>query len=639
MRIKAISFVIASMILASSSHASDEAFKESVAPFLQRFCVKCHNEKRTDGELDLTQFKGFDDTVKQATRWENLTGRVRANEMPPEGAKLPPNELRQKFVKYARLVAAKVPKNDCNTIASDHTQNFYSGHVMSRRLSRGEYDNTIRDLIGLDLQLSREFPSDGAGGEGFDTTGDALFTSAIHIERYLAAANRTMGILFESEKQSRFTPSQIKSARDKLIFVQPDAKLQPKEAAKQILERFIARAFRRPSTKEDLDRFLPLFEKAMARGDTFEKSIQLPIKAILISPNFLFLVEPEPEKEGVYPLGGYPLAARLSFFLWSSMPDDELTRLAAQNELQNDDVLKQQVVRMLRDPKAKGFAEQFTQQWLGLRSLGTTIKPDSKLYPGFDASLAEAMRQEPALVFHRIFKENRSLLELLNGKETFANAKLAKLYGIEKIQGEELQLVSLQGIPRGGVITMPGTLAATSYPTRTSPVLRGKWILEDILGAKVPPPPPGVSELPEGKPGQGLTMKQRFELHRTKAECASCHARMDPLGFALENYDPLGRFRTEDHGVKIDSSGQLPSGEKFNNMDEFQKILLNRKDEFARNLTRKMLGYALGRQLYPFDNCVIDESMKKLKANGYKPQDLVETVVLSYPFRNRYGKK
>jgi Protein of unknown function (DUF1588)/Protein of unknown function (DUF1585)/Protein of unknown function (DUF1592) len=275
-----------------------------------------------------------------------------------------------------------------------------------------------------------------------------------------------------------------------------------------------------------------------------------------------------------------------------------------------------------------------------LKALGETVKPDPQRFPEFDAALAEAMRQEPARLFEAILREDRSLLELLDADYTFVNEKLADIYGLSGVTGPEFRRVSLADRNRGGVLTMAGPLAVSSMPLRTSPVVRGKWVLGDLLGTKIPPPPPNAGELPpDDRNTEGLTLRKQLELHRSKAECAGCHQKIDPLGFGLENFDPLGRWRTTQNGQPVDATGELPTGEKFTGPRELKDLLLTKKAEFLRHLTRKTLGYALGRPLNRFDECVLDETVKALEANEYRASVMIEQVVLSYAFRHRYAKK
>jgi hypothetical protein len=369
-------------------------------------------------------------------------------------------------------------------------------------------------------------------------------------------------------------------------------------------------------------------------------SVKLALKGVLISPHFLFLVEPEPDAAGVYRLGHHQLAARLSYFLWASMPDEELSRLADEGKLHDEQVLREQVRRMLADPKAMGFAESFAVQWLGIDTLGTTVRPDAERFPEFDDQLAADMREEAVRLVGAVLTEDRSLLELVDGDYAFVNARLAAHYGLPPVDGEDIQRVELADRVRGGVLGLGAVLTNTSFPMRTSPVLRGKWVLAELLGSPVPPPPPNAGELPEDdQQADGLSLRERLEQHRTKPECASCHQRMDPLGFGLENFDAIGRWRTEQAGRPVDASGTLPSGEKFASPAELKDVLMARKDQIVRNITRKMLGYALGRGLNRFDECVINETMKALAASDYRSGVLIEQVVLSYPFQHRFAKK
>lgn len=594
---------------------------------LAKYCDSCHNAQKKRGGIDLSIIKVKADVAKHAAMWQGLSERVRKLEMPPEGSKMPSHEERKRLADWAAAAAPKKKVADCTAIANDANQNFYKGHVMSRRLTRAEYDNTVRDLVGLDLKPASGFPTDGSGGEGFDTVGDALFTSPIHIEQYLAAAERILDAVWKDP-----------SAKKRILIA--DAGSDPRKAAAAIVRLFADRAFRRPATDAEIEKLLGVFDTATKRGAAFDAAIRQPLKAVLISPHFLFLVEPEGEKDGVIPLADFPLAARLSYFLWASMPDEELFALAKAGKLGTDDELRKQVRRMLKDPKSRGFAEAFAMQWLDLRPLGTTAKPDPTKFPEFDDALAAAMREEVVMLFEHVVREDRSLLELIDADYTFANERLAKIYGLPNVSGPQMRKVPLPDRTRGGAITSAAVLTVTSYPLRTSPVLRGRWVLEEVLGSKVPPPPPDVPELPkDDKATKGLSFRQQLELHRKKAECAACHARMDPLGFGLENYDPIGRWRTEVGGVPVDASGEVPGGAKFAGPAELKQLVLNRKNEFLRTLSRKLLGYALGRQLYPFDQCVIDDAMKALAAAENKPSAAIEKIVLSYPFRHRFVKK
>jgi hypothetical protein len=359
-----------------------------------------------------------------------------------------------------------------------------------------------------------------------------------------------------------------------------------------------------------------------------------------VSPHFLFRVEADNGQTEDSAVGDYELASRLSYFLWSSMPDGELFKLAAAKKLRDPKTLEAQGRRMLLDPKARSFAENFAGQWLRVRELKTTAQPDGRKFPEFTPAVRDAMHDEAVEFFYALLRDNRSLLEVIDADYAFVNETLARHYGLEGVKGEAFRRVSLPDRNRGGVLGMGGVLTLTSYPRRTSPVLRGKWVLEEILGTPPPPPPPLVKSLPpDDRPRDGLTFRQRLEEHRTKAECAGCHKRMDPLGFGLESFDAIGRWRTQIGGQPVDASGQMITGEKFNGPAELKSLLLRRTDDFARNLSEKMLAYALGRGLEYYDTPVVKKIAKALENDGFHAATLVTEILKSYPFQYRRGSR
>jgi hypothetical protein len=623
--------LLSPMIVLRAEEVVMVSFEKDIAPIVDRYCVECHNEDNLKGDLNLLRFETSRMVLDSLALWQRAGMRVENREMPPKKSDQPSDEERALLVDWIKSL--KFDAGDCDRLATEESVAWYRGYVMSRRLNRDEYENTLRDLLGVDLPLRELFPSDGAGGEGFDNNGDALFLSAIQVEKYLDAAEMAI--------EAAMPPNALgpAEARRRLIPSAPHDGREPRAAALDDIERFVERAWRRPVEPDELEGMLSVFDRTVARGDSYEAGIKLAYTAALVSPNFIFLVEPEPETPGVYTLGDYPLASRLSYLLWSSMPDEELFALARGGRLQDEEVLREQVLRMMRDPKARALGDQFAAQWLGISQLGETIRPDTGKFPEFDETLLFAMREETSAYFTHIVREDRSLLELIDSDYTFANENLADIYGIGGILGQEMRKVTLPvDSYRGGVLGMAAILTATSHPLRTSPVLRGKWVLEQLLGDRVPPPPPDVGVLEEaGEHEEALTLRRQLEIHREQAECASCHARMDPIGFGLENFDPIGRWRDLDAGQSIDSEGVLPSGESFSGPGELKQILLARRDQFARNLSRKMLGYALGRSLTPYDECVIDRSVEALRENDYRASELFTTIVLSYPFRHRYS--
>jgi hypothetical protein len=411
-------------------------------------------------------------------------------------------------------------------------------------------------------------------------------------------------------------------------------------AGRRALERLLPRAFRRPATAEEIERLLALAEGAWRRGASFERGMEVALQAVLVSPAFLYRGQAASSSsdEGVeaVPIDEFALASRLSYFLWSSMPDDRLFELAGRGELRAN--LAAETARMLADPRSEALVANFFGQWLELRNLAA-VSPDSVRFRKFDESLRDAMRRETELFCRTIVAEDRNVLEFLTADYTLVNERLAKHYGIAGVEGDEFRRVSLAGQPRRGVLTQASILTLTSNPTRTSPVKRGKWVLENLLGAPPPPPPARVPELEE-QTGDvaALPLRQRMELHRENSLCASCHARMDPLGFALENFDAIGAWRTHDGGAPIDAAGELAGGEAFAGATEFVEVLARtRRDDFVRCLAEKLLTYALGRGLEHYDRCAVDAIAARARAEDYRFSALVRGVVESVPFQKQRG--
>lgn len=431
--------------------------------------------------------------------------------------------------------------------------------------------------------------------------------------------------------------------------------------ARKFLNDFARRAYRRPVAKEEVDPLVHYVELAMKQGDTFQKGVELAMTATMCSPNFLFRVEsyaspapktapgktkvttakfttPATDANDRTLLNDFALASRLSYFLWSSMPDEELFTLAANGRLQDSTVLAAQVKRMLKDPRARALSDNFAGQWLQLRSL-SNLSPDTKRFPTFNEHLRQSMRTETEMYFQNIVAEDRSVLEFLTSNYTFLNEPLAKHYGIDNVQGEDFRKVTLAPeTQRGGLLTQASLLTVTSNPTRTSPVKRGKFVMENLMGTPLPPAPAGVPPLSDDKKGPLVgTLRQRMEQHRLNPTCASCHARMDPIGFGLENFNAVGQWRTQDGDSTIDPSGVLPDGSKFAGPAELKQIMMNKKSLFVHCLSEKLMTYALGRGVGRPDKCTIDTVVQTTSKNGYKFSALVTAIVLSDPFRKQRG--
>ena len=734
---------------AQQPRAASEFAKDGVT-FLQKHCLDCHGEKKKKAGLSLHLFRDDADVLKDRKIWKTVVHMVKSGEMPPPERPRPTLNEIDAFIQSIDGVFLRAAKN-----APD------PGQVTIRRLNRAEYNNTIRDLIGVDFNPAEDFPADGVG-YGFDNIGDVLSLSPVLLERYLAAAetialrihlaplkkpNLKTGALFLNPQgndiKAGFRPLALNNLRrdmrvsagldgeylirgrvygnqvgdepvkakllldDKVLntfdvkadspktaevfevkivienkrtksnfgislanefknadgqrtlwveyleLVPPadgrpaaqkrlfdvDAKNPKAEKTRELLTRFASKAYRRPVTDSEIDRLVKLAEAAEKRGKKWEDSVRLAMTAVLVSPKFLFRVELDdrPDSADAHPITEHQLASRLSYFLWSSMPDDELFEQADRKTLTKN--LDAQVKRMLLDPKAKALVDNFAMQWLQLRRL-QVVTPDPKLFPTFNEPLRKAMLKETELFFEAILREDRSILDLIDADFTFLNGRLAKHYGIKGIIGEEFQRVKLHDKERGGILTHASVLTVTSNPTRTSPVKRGHWVLDQILGTPPPPPPPNVPELPETQKAiLSGTLRQRLELHRANPACANCHSRIDPIGFAFENYDSIGAFRTKDGNFPIAPSGTLPDGKSFKGPAELKTILIAKKELFSRCLTEKMLTYALGRGVEFYDTPAVDRISAALAKNDYRFSTLVSEIVRSDPFRMRRGKE
>jgi len=432
-----------------------------------------------------------------------------------------------------------------------------------------------------------------------------------------------------------FASTAAKESRTKILTCNPAS---GRRCAAQIVTGLANRAYRRPATRREIDALMRFVDLG-SRGRTAEQGIQLAIQAMLMSPSFLFRIEADPDPrdpKAVHDVSPFELASRLSYFLWSSMPDAELMALAVSGRLGDPQVLGTQVIRMLADPRASAFADNFAGQWLETRNLDV-VKPDPDTFKEWDADLRDSMRRETTMFFEHVLRENRPLRDFLTADYTFLNERLATHYGISGVRGPEMRRVSLQTDRRGGVLSQGAVLTVSSYPTRTSAVIRGKYVLQNILGTPPEPPPGDIPPL-EDAAGSGRSVREQLEWHRRNPACAACHRNMDPLGFGLENYDAIGRWRDREGAFPVDARGTLPDGQTFQTPGEMRALLASQLPQFSRTLTEKMMTYALGRGLKPFDRRAVDSIQRAVAADGYRLQTLVQQVVLSVPFRSRRGE-
>lgn len=730
-------------------------FEKSIRPVLVKTCADCHHPSDPDNHVHFLKATQVSHLAENRKLWRNVATQLRNRTMPPADKLQPTEDDRFRIANWI----------DETLRASACQQPDFAGHITTRRLNRQEYDNTVRDLVGLDLELSLMFPADGSGGEGFDNNGETLFLPPLLMERYLEAAQKIVDTAIitpplnctiphteflpvtkttlqdqpvESAREvqpgkplravinaylegvynveldasaasetsklilkvdglpaQRFDvltadadrettsekPSTLKAAirlrrgmhvlelvvpknastvrfeqlkiqqsntwvskerrasHGKLLFEKVgDTPESQRQSARTFIAAFMRKAFRRPVNVEEIDTFLTLYDRAASRNDPFEERVKLALKAVLVSPHFLFRIEKEPTGREIEKVTNHELATRLAYFLWSTMPDAELSRVADAGRLREDDVLREQLQRMLADPKAKNLARDFTGQWLGTRDVGGRVAPDTNFYKTvYSQELARDLREEGVLLMHHILQENRSLLELIDADYTFLNRRLAKHYGLKIKVENRLEKVSLNNGQRGGVLGLGAVHILTSQSRRTSPVLRGAWVLETLLGTKVPSPAANIPPLNTGKKKNGKTLSLRATLleHRADKSCAACHNLIDPIGFGMENYDVLGRWRDTLNKKKVDVTGTLPSGESFDGPAELKQVLLTKKDEFIRHLVEKMLGYSLGRSLADEDQCTVQKLTDRLQENGFRSRELIEGIVFSTPFRNK----
>jgi hypothetical protein len=592
-------------------------FAKDIQPILTKYCTTCHGGPKPKAGMSLV-FKSMTEAGRKLQTWEKVAEQLRAGEMPPSGRPKPSAQEQELLVGWLH--------NDM--MGGNCTGPRDAGRVTIRRLNKAEYNNTIRDLLFINnFTPADDFPSDDVG-YGFDNIGDVLSLSPLLLEKYLAAAEKASRLAFENP-----------DSRSRLIAF-ANGKAKKIDKAQAILDRFVSRAYRRPPESGEVARLLRFVELAEQNGQSFEQGLELAFQAALVSPHFLFRVEmdrnnPKKEPNASKPISAHELASRLSYFLWSTMPDDELFQLANKDSLRAQ--LEPQVRRMLKDPRSRALTDNFAGQWLQLRSLAGA-QPDPKLFPTFNEPLRKAMLEETERFFDAIVKEDRSIMEFLDADFTFVNEALATHYGIPGIKGPEFQRVRLDPNKRGGILTHASILTVTSNPTRTSPVKRGKWILENMLDAPPPPPPPDVPEFEENPKELKGSLRERMEEHRSKPICAACHQRMDPLGFAFENYDAIGAWRDKDGNFAIDASGTLPSGQSFKGARELSAILKAREPEFRRCLAEKMLTYALGRGLEYYDKCALDDICTAVAKGENRFSSLVIAIAKSEPFQLRKGR-
>ncbi|QEF97927.1 hypothetical protein Mal15_19730 [Stieleria maiorica] len=591
-----------------------KTFRKKVEPFVNRYCIDCHGP-RPEAGLNLRSALNSPESATSFLHWKKAVANVKVHDMPPEDAgEIPTEEERREFAQWIgklKYLAGRDP-----------------GPFVIRRLSKVEYGNTLRDLYGVAPSIAGSLPEEVVG-EGYLNS-----ISPLQSELFLGIANKLIEQVVAPEGQR---PNEVQR---RLFGETPADDSDFPSAAREVARTLARDAYRRPPTEAELDVLVGIFDLGREHQMNYTASLALMWKAILVSPQFLFITPAAgfDSKDAIVPLDDYQLASRLSYLLWSAPPDAQLSALADKGQLHKPEVLRAQVARLLDHQRSRALFDSFGAQWLGVSGLkNQTFDPD--VFPEMTAELRTAMMDEARLFFESIVRENQSVFRFVDSDYTFLNEPLAKLYGLEQsVQGPAMRQVKLEDPNRGGILGMPATLASTSFPGRTSPVKRGVWVLEQVLGERVPPPPPDVPEL-EDQPQknlEGLTLRERTELHQSDPTCANCHRVLDPIGFGLENFDAIGRWREKnDAGVAIDSAGALPGDARFSNPAELKRLLAERKSDLARNLTERLMAFALGRQLEGYDEIVIDQLMVKIAEDDYRMRTVITEVIASYLFTHR----
>ena len=594
------------------------SWDHSIRRIIEKHCSDCHNAEETSGNINLAQDKDVRMILQNRETWQSVLGMVKSQEMPPDDGPFLNDERRVLIVEFLESTLESL---DCDSLRDP-------GKTVLRRLNRTEYDNAIFDLVGLDLKLAEGFAPDESS-YGFDNVGATLSMSPVQAEQYHSAARTIVSELIDHKQRRPELYESIFGSRSK-------NRVDPSVVARKSMKELASRAFRRPVDDSYLRRLMDIYRLSRSKGDSYETALGHMITAILISPRFLMRLENNrPESEDPYPVDDYELATRLSFFLWSRPPDQELIDEASRGKLSEPENLEAQTRRMLADERSRALVKNFFGQWLSIRQI-ESHQPDSDRFPTFDTSLRTSMMDEIETFLEEMIRNDHPITDILDADYAYLNERLARHYKIKGIQGKRIRRVSLDDRRRGGLLTSAALLMAQSDPSRTNVPRRGNFIAGRILGSPPPPPPPDVPELEEIASNQKpRPLREMLELHRKNPKCANCHAKMDPFGFALENYDAIGRWRTKDGQFPIDTSGKLPSGEAIVGAVELKDYLLKQKPAFTRTLVKNLLIYALGRGLQGNDECVIRSALEAAEQNEDRFSAIVVEIVKSVPFRYR----
>ncbi len=594
------------------------SWDREIQPLIARHCYHCHRDDKVSGDVNLAGDENPRLVVRNRKTWESVLAVLRSEEMPPEDSRRLDDDDREKIIKY---LDSQLGELDCRTIRDP-------GTPTARRLTRHEYNLAVEDLTGLPIRPGDDFPPEPISF-GFVGIGNAASLTPVEINHYHAAAEGIADAMVLAAETDLSMKERFFGGRE-----------DPEHAiAFERLRNFADRAFHRPADETFVGGLSQIFLRSIEQGSDRTGAMRNAMSAVLMSPRFFMRIESPPDgepQEEAYPVDAYDLASRLSRFLWSSPPDEDLRRLAMSGQLIAPEILREQVDRMLGDRRvADGLVRGFFSQWLQLQNL-SAHQVDPATFPEADASLLESMKCEVERSLTELVRRDRPITEIVDADYTFVDQRLAKFYGFDVSSQPGFRRVNLSDRRRGGVLVSAAILTLQSDPARTNVPRRGNYIAGTFFGDPPPPPPPDVPALvTDDERAKDLTLRELLEKHRKSPECASCHAKMDPLGFALENYDAIGRWRTEDHGHPIDASGQMEGYGEFVGPAGLKDLLISRKEDLAKTLTENLLIYALGRGPREIDQCVINDAMNALNVNEDRFSSLIHTIVQSFPFTHR----
>ena len=612
--------IAAIALLSAVGIARGQDFDGEIRPILAAHCFKCHGKEKPKGGLDLTRHARRPDVAADLKTWRVIGEAIAEEVMPPAGEPELGEADRQRI---ARWLGDSVNRAEEATPSDP-------GPGIPRRVTRREYRNMVRDLFGVTVDVESYLP-DARSAAGYDNQADQLSIPPDLLEKYLLLAERVVDAAFPNIYTTRLQEP-IKG-----WFASWEGEttgISARAAAELDLRRLARLAYRRPPDEAEVAILLKLFDGAYADKKNFHESLRFAVKGLLLAPQFLFRTEAPPGDETPIPAEDFELASRLSFFLWSSLPDAELLRLAEAGELRRPEVLRAQARRMMKDPRVRRLAADFPPQWLFGRLARHPL--DRVLFPDYTPALARSADDELVTFFEALVKDGRSVLELLDADYAYANEDLAGVYGLKGVAGPELRKVPIADRRRGGLLGMAVVLQKTSMPNRTSPTIRGKWVLDSLLGTPPPPPPPTVNTAVDAaglaEDGRVRSFREKLDLHAQQGSaCGACHRKIDPMGFALEDFGPLGQFRETVDGKPVDNVGRLAEGPELKGAASVKAVLLDRKDQFLRNLVEHLLTYALGRELGPYDLPTIRRVTDAVKAGQYRADVLIEEVAACYP--------